>query len=146
MTVVRELPPSRLWGMLLTTVHTKSFKCCVSTARHFFLWNIWSTQVYPGDPDDVGSDFNLQTYYRVVYAKRLKKEKVYAAHRELCCLLNRIGEDGYPLQAALGDIFGIWYWYGAIRPMFMESWIVFSETALPRSDFVERPFPSWLLD
>jgi hypothetical protein len=107
---------------------------------------MWSTQVYPGDPEDADGDFNLGTYYRVVYRKGLNKQKVYAAHKELCWQVNRIGEDGYPLSATVGAIFGIWYWYGAIRPMFLEDWISFSETALPHSSVMERPFPSWLRD
>jgi hypothetical protein len=86
MTIVREFPPSRLSSVLRTTIHTKSFNCRVSTARHLLLWKMWSTQVYPGDPD-VDSYFNIRTYYRVVYAKSLNKERVYAAHRDLCRVL-----------------------------------------------------------
>ena len=97
---------------------------------------MWSTQVYLGDPA-VNRDFKM--YCRVVYAKRLNKRKVYAAHDDLSRVLNLMGEDGYTLYVAVESVFDIWFYYGAIRPLWLETWMgrggVVNET---------RPLPSWL--
>ena len=133
--IASELSPSRLWGAVATSIHTRSFNCFVSTARQLFLWNTWSTQLYIGDP---GVDTESKFYCRVVYSKWLNRERIYAGHSELSHILDVMGEDGYSLPEAAESIFEIWLRYGAIKPVFVESWMhlaVANEAS---------PLPNWL--
>jgi len=100
--IASELPPSRILKSIATAIHTKSFNCFVSTARHLILWNLWNTQIYLGDPS---MDKQIKLCLRIVYTKNLARDQIYEIHRNLSRQINEYGDIGMDLGSAMGNAY-----------------------------------------
>jgi hypothetical protein len=100
--IATELPPSRFLKSIATALHTKSFNCFVTTARHLILWNLWNTQIYLGDP---GVDKQFKLCLRIVYTKGLQRAQIYDIHRRLSAQIDEYGDIGMDLGSAMGNAY-----------------------------------------
>ena len=69
---------------------------------------------------------------------QLTRNRIYAGHKELSHILDTMGEDGYSLPEAAESVFDIWFRYGAIQPVFLDSWM---HLAIKNE---ASPLPNWL--
>jgi hypothetical protein len=96
--IASKLPP--WWSCIATAIHTKSFNCFVSTAKHLFVRR-WSTRIFRGDP---AVDTNCRTVCQVVYRKGLTRQEIYLLHDELSEGINLMGENGVTLPDAVESV------------------------------------------
>ena len=95
-----------LFGSKVARIQSKSFECCVSTAKEGLFQKQSTVILEPNLGNTVGAEAaGLRPCGKVIYSPTLRKSDRFQFHDVLAKTLDAFGEEGCTLEEALEQIF-----------------------------------------
>ena len=90
------------FGGRITAIHTRTFKCVVSTNKEG-VFKPLSTMITEGDTMDGRA--NTRPCGKIIYSTALRKEDIQNLHANMCQAIDQRGEAGTSLGIVLDEVF-----------------------------------------
>jgi hypothetical protein len=106
MIISNRIVRTYLFGGKVARIHTKSFQCCVSTAKEGWFQKQSTIILEPKIGNTVGGAASgLRPCGKVIYSPTLRKSDRLQFHDVIAKTLDAFGEEGFTLEEALEQIF-----------------------------------------
>ncbi len=100
--IVSKYPPSRFLKSVSTSIHSKQFRCFISTAMRGLFPRQCCTVIFRGDP---AVDRSSRSFVEFTYRGPMETSRRLGLHDHIAQQIDDLGEEGFDLYDAVRGVY-----------------------------------------